>query len=111
MPAMDVAARLPRLRERLPDAGCDALAVTNLSNVGYLTGFTGSAGILLVTPGEAVLVTDGRYQTQSQEQLAAAGGGAPLEIGGVAAPHAALAPAARGPAPGAPSCARRTPGP
>ena len=36
MPAMDVAPRLPRLRERLGDASCDALAVTNLSNVGYL---------------------------------------------------------------------------
>src|SRR5437879_4965181 len=96
MPAMDVAARLPRLRERLADAGCDALAVTNLSNVGYLTGFAGSAGILLVTPGEAVLVTDGRYQTQSHEQLAAAGVDARVEVGGVAVQLDALATAARG---------------
>jgi Xaa-Pro aminopeptidase len=96
MPVMDVAARLPRLRERLGDAGCDGLVVTNLSNVGYLTGFTGSAGILLVTPGDAVLVTDGRYQTQSQEQLAAAGADARVEIGGVAAQLEALTTAARG---------------
>ena len=96
MPAMDVAPRLPRLRERLGDAGCDALAVTNLSNVGYLTGFTGSAGILLVTPQESVLVTDGRYQTQSREQLATAGVDARVEIGGVAAQLEALATAARG---------------
>src|SRR5437660_4996555 len=96
MPAMDVASRLPRLRARLGDAGCDALAVTNLSNVGYLTGFTGSAGILLVTPGEAVLVTDGRYQTQSHEQLEEAGVDARVEIGGVAAQLEALATAARG---------------
>src|SRR5437764_15497345 len=97
MPAMDVAARLPRLRERLGDAGCDALAVTNLSNVGYLTGFTGSAGILLVTPQESVLVTDGRYQTQSREQLATAGVDARGEIGGVAGPLGARATAPRGP--------------
>ncbi len=96
LPAMDVAARLPRLRDRLGDAGCDALLVTNLSNVGYLTRFTGSAGILLVTPADAVLVTDGRYQTQSHEQLAAAGVGARVEIGGVAAQLEALASAARG---------------
>jgi Xaa-Pro aminopeptidase len=93
---MDVGSRLPRLRERLGDAGCDALAITNLSNVGYLTGFTGSAGILLVTPGEAVLVTDGRYQTQSHEQLAAAGVDARVEIGGAAAQLETLASAARG---------------
>ncbi len=96
MAPMDVASRLPRLRERLAEAECDALAITNLSNVGYLTGFTGSAGMLLVTPGDAVLVTDGRYQTQSQEQLAAAGADARVVIGGVAAQLEELATAARG---------------
>jgi Xaa-Pro aminopeptidase len=93
---MDVGSRIPRLRDGLADSGCDALVVTNLSNVGYLTGFTGSAGIVLVTPEEAVLVTDGRYQTQSHEQLAAAGVEARVEIGGVQAQLEALASGARG---------------
>ncbi|HUA72053.1 MAG TPA: aminopeptidase P family N-terminal domain-containing protein, partial [Solirubrobacteraceae bacterium] len=37
-----------RLTERLPDAGIDVLLVTNLVNVRYLTGYTGSNGIALV---------------------------------------------------------------
>jgi Xaa-Pro aminopeptidase len=65
----DVTGRLGRLRPRLPDAGCEALLVTNLVNLRYLTGFTGSAGLLLVLPDEAVLTTDGRYRDQAAEQL------------------------------------------
>ena len=77
---MRVDARLRRLRA----AGLsswDALLVTNLVNVRYLTGFTGSAGALLVRGDDAILVTDGRYATQSAEQLAAAGVTAAIEIG------------------------------
>jgi Xaa-Pro aminopeptidase len=73
LPAMDVGARLLRLRAALADAGCDALIVTSLTNVRYLTGFTGSAGMLLVMPEKTVLVTDGRYETQASEQVATAG--------------------------------------
>lgn len=78
---MDVAERLPRLRARLPDAGLDALVVTSLTNVRYLTGFSGTAGMLLVGPDAAVLFTDGRYGTQSVEQVAAAGAVADVEVG------------------------------
>jgi Xaa-Pro aminopeptidase len=81
LPPMDVAGRLPRLRSALDGAGCDALLVTSLTNVRYLTGFTGSAGLLAVVPGEAVLVTDGRYETQSAEQMAEAGVAVRAEIG------------------------------
>src|SRR5215471_3551106 len=48
LPPMDVAGRADRLRAALADAGGDALLVTNLTNVRYLTGFTGSAALLLV---------------------------------------------------------------
>ena len=92
---MDVAGRLPRLRERLDEAGCDALLVTNLANVRYLTGFTGSAALLLVLPDELVLGTDGRYQFQSAEQLATAGVEARIEIGNVAGQRDALSASAR----------------
>lgn len=81
LPAMDVAARLPRLRALLPDAGCDGLLVTNLVNVRYLTGFSGSAGMLLVRPDAALLVTDGRYRSQAAAQLAASGAEADIAIG------------------------------
>ncbi|MGH9277673.1 MAG: M24 family metallopeptidase [Acidimicrobiales bacterium] len=78
---MEVAGRAARLREGLDAAGCDALLVTRLVNLRYLTGFTGSAGLLLVLPDELVLVTDGRYRDQSAEELAAAGVDARIEVG------------------------------
>ncbi|MGH9058305.1 MAG: M24 family metallopeptidase, partial [Acidimicrobiales bacterium] len=71
-------------RERLDGAGADALIVTSLTNIRYLTGFTGSAGLLLVLPDRAVLVSDGRYATQAVEQTAAAGVDAAVEIAGAA---------------------------
>lgn len=46
----------------------EAALVTNLVNVRYLTGFTGSNAALLVTDAHAVLATDGRYTTQAAAQ-------------------------------------------
>jgi len=88
-----VAGRLARLRPRLADAGVDALVVSGLANVRYLTGFTGSAGILVVGAERAVLLTDGRYRTQVAEQLRAAGLEHSVEamVGGAEAQRAALA--------------------
>ncbi|MGH9030074.1 MAG: M24 family metallopeptidase [Acidimicrobiales bacterium] len=71
--ALEVRERIPRLRTALAESQTDALLVTNLVNVRYLTGFSGSAGNLLVSGSDALLVTDGRYRTQAAEQLAAAG--------------------------------------
>ena len=59
-------ARRGALRAVLGEA--DAVLVTRLVNVRYLTGFTGSNGALLVTRDAAVLATDGRYITQSERQ-------------------------------------------
>jgi Xaa-Pro aminopeptidase len=97
LPPMEVASRAGRLREHLGEAGCDALLVTSLTDVRYLTGFTGSAALLLVRPDELVFVTDGRYREQAGEQLAAAGVQARLEVGLTAdAQREALAAAAKG---------------
>ena len=40
----------------------------NEERIAYLTGFTGSAGFLLVLADKAVLFTDGRYTLQAREQ-------------------------------------------
>ena len=85
LPPMDVAGRPDRLRTRMADADLPALLVTRLPNVRYLTGFSGSAALLLVTADELLLVTDGRYQTQAAEQLRAAGVDARVEIGATSA--------------------------
>jgi Xaa-Pro aminopeptidase len=56
--------RLARLRDTLPALGVDALLVTQPENRRYLSGFTGSAGWLIVSPDRAVLLTDSRYWEQ-----------------------------------------------
>jgi Xaa-Pro aminopeptidase len=62
-------ARQARLRERLRAEGLAGLLVTHLPNIRYLTGFSGSSGALLVLPGETVLVTDFRYETQAPDEV------------------------------------------
>ena len=58
-----------RLTERLPDARIDVLLVTNLINVRYLTGYTGSNGIALVGADVRRFVTDFRYVEQAAEEV------------------------------------------
>jgi Xaa-Pro aminopeptidase len=96
LPGMDVAGRLERLRPLLGEAGADSLLVTTLPNIRYLTGFSGSAALLLVTETEALLVTDGRYRTQAAEQVEGAGvvGSVELVIGGGQAQRDAVVTAA-----------------
>ena len=78
---MDVVGRVPRLRQKLDDAGCDALLVTRMVNIRYLTGFSGSAALLLVLPDDLVFVTDGRYRDQSAFELGASGVDARIRVG------------------------------
>ena len=77
---MDVAGRAARVRARLADTGCEALLVTNIVNLRWLTGFSGSAGLALVLPDELLFVTDFRYRDQAADQLAAAGVDARVEV-------------------------------
>ena len=75
---MDVSGRWDQLRVKLGEEA--SLLVTSMTNIRYLTGFTGSAGMLFVLPGEAVLLTDGRYESQSEEQIAESGAPVGLSI-------------------------------
>jgi Xaa-Pro aminopeptidase len=49
-------------------AKLDALVITHPANWYYLTGFTGEAGVLIVSRGAAALITDGRFTTQVREE-------------------------------------------
>lgn len=60
--------RLGRVRAELAAAGLAALVVADRSNVAWLTGFTGSAGSVVVTASTLALVTDGRYTLQAGTQ-------------------------------------------
>ncbi len=60
--------RLNFIREILESNKIDALLVTNPVNRRYLSGFRGSAGVLLISPDQAYLVTDFRYTEQAAAQ-------------------------------------------
>src|SRR5919199_355199 len=63
-------ARAERLADALRERDLHALLVTELPNVRWLTGFTGSnAAAVVGTDGTRRFVTDFRYLTQSAEQL------------------------------------------
>jgi Xaa-Pro aminopeptidase len=64
------AERRDALRRVAGEHGLDAVLVTNLLNVRYLTGFTGSNGVLLVgASGADLFGTDGRYTTQAATEV------------------------------------------
>jgi Xaa-Pro aminopeptidase len=75
---LEVAPRADRVRAGLAAAAVQALLVTDLTNVRWLTGFTGSAGRVALLPDEVLLVTDGRYGERATEELAAVG--APVRV-------------------------------
>ena len=54
--------RVERVRAAMTADGLDALLVFGLHNIRYLTGFSGSAGVVLVTAAEVVLISDFRYR-------------------------------------------------
>lgn len=58
--------RVARLRRQMEQAGISAFLVTRREDVRYLTGFTGSAGSLLVASGRPCLITDFRYKLQAR---------------------------------------------
>lgn len=63
--------RLERLRATMAEKGYDAMLVSQPENRRYMSGFTGSAGYLVVTGKQAVLFTDFRYTEQAGLQAPA----------------------------------------
>lgn len=61
--------RQEKLQEKLASEKLDGIYITNLTNVRYVSGFTGSAGSCLITPDSKYFISDGRYLEQSREQV------------------------------------------
>ena len=61
--------KLVKLRQALMDLNVDALLITNEYNRRYMTGFTGTAGVAVVTKDDAVFITDFRYTEQAAAQV------------------------------------------
>jgi Xaa-Pro aminopeptidase len=60
--------RIEKLRERFAGAGVEALYITNPENRFYLSGFTGTAGSLLLGLNNSYLFTDFRYTGQAARE-------------------------------------------
>ena len=61
--------RQEKLKSVLADQGLDGMLITNLTNIRYISGFTGSAASCLITPDSQYFITDGRYIEQSKAQV------------------------------------------
>ena len=64
-PIMIPLGRKRRVMAAVKAAGADAMVVTSLTDIRYLTGFTGSSAVLVLVGGKATFFTDGRYTTQA----------------------------------------------
>lgn len=58
-----------RLRKQFKKLKVDGILVTNLTNVRYLTGFTGSSGYVVINKKHAIFVTDFRYKEQAEHEI------------------------------------------
>ena len=65
---MSVGGKLDKLRQQLQEQELDSILVSSSENRRYLSGFSGSAGYLLISQTEAVLATDFRYIEQAGRQ-------------------------------------------
>ena len=61
--------RQEKLKKDLGKKGLDGILITNLTNVRYISGFTGSAASCFITPEGQYFITDGRYIEQSKSQV------------------------------------------
>jgi Xaa-Pro aminopeptidase len=70
-----IRSRQQRLRIRISELGADAILVPHLPDIRYLTGFTGSNGLVVVRAdspaGRSTLLTDSRYTIQAAEETSA----------------------------------------
>lgn len=80
LPPVDVAERETRAAQALRETAADALIVTSLSNIRWLTGFAGSNATVVLHNDRIVLFTDARYAERAPVELAAAGSTAAVEI-------------------------------
>jgi Xaa-Pro aminopeptidase len=75
MPIPSSFLRVDALRQAVAarDPPIDALLLTDIGNIGYVSGFTGSTAQVLVTPEEALFITDSRYTLRAQAECAGFG--------------------------------------
>lgn len=60
--------RIKKIESKLSEIGTDALLFFDIKNIRYLSGFSGSDGILLIGDGKRMLLVDGRYTHQAKRE-------------------------------------------
>ncbi len=73
-PSANLARRAAAVRDAIVNVQLDALVVTHLPNIRYLTNFAGTTAILVLTREGAWFITDGRYATEASSLLSADAG-------------------------------------
>lgn len=67
---MDYIRRRARADIAFSNLAVDGVVITHMPNVLYLSGFTGSAAVLVGLTGKWILLTDGRYLEQARTEVA-----------------------------------------
>ncbi|NLO90199.1 MAG: aminopeptidase P family protein [Clostridia bacterium] len=66
---MNYERKIGKVREKFEEHNIEAMLITNPTNIFYLSGFSGSAGYVLLTAEKAYLITDFRYEEQAQKEI------------------------------------------
>lgn len=61
--------RVTAVRRHLETAGADAVLVTDINNIRYFSGFTGSSALLVVGKADGWFLTDSRYTQQARQEV------------------------------------------
>ena len=61
--------RIKKIRSQMEKKDIESLIIDSQNNIFYLTGFTGTAGKVLLTPFDNYFFTDGRYIEQANSQI------------------------------------------
>jgi Xaa-Pro aminopeptidase len=61
--------RLQKLKKHIKAKKINGFIITGLHNIRYLTGFTGSSGLLLITIKDSFFITDFRYREQAEKEV------------------------------------------
>ncbi len=65
----DLKIKLEKVRKKLDEFEIDAILINYLPNIRYLTGFSGSSGLCLISKSDALFITDFRYKEQVKVQV------------------------------------------
>jgi Creatinase/Prolidase N-terminal domain. len=93
LPPVEVAERYKHLTESLYSTGLVGLVITNMANIRYLSGFSGSTAVMVCPnsfESSGLLITDGRYKTQAETELREHGSEVDIFIGNATEQREAL---------------------